>query len=531
MNLIKHLFLFGLVFFLFNLTPISIEKSYAADGDKAAQSFSPFGVESPASDLWRAVRQREGGEPNENLTGRSQVKGANASTLINVNGQEWRSWRTSKLIPYSIYAIVGTLLIIALFRLIRGKIKIKAGRSGKKIKRFSNFQRFVHWTVAISFVILGITGVILTLGRYGLLPIIGKEAFGFVAYYGKIIHNYLGPVFAVMLVVMLFTFIKGNMFNWTDIKWFLKGGGLLGGHASAGRYNGGEKAWYWAAMLVGLVVVASGLVLNFPEVVTTLNLNAQQYQWAQFLHAVGSIGLFAASFGHIYMGTIAMEGAFEAMKTGECDSNWAKEHHDLWYQDLDSQGLLSVAGAGVGMAAAGAGASMMSSGGSSEAAATMQRSSAATDSNVNTLDTSESSSASSQSSSPVSDVSNAGENKTPAKNESDTKASKASAKNDANAASGSNKKSVKSAADGKFDDLKKIEGIGPKIESILHDAGLTTYGSVKNSDRDAIKAILEAAGSRYRMHEPRTWPDQAALAEKGAWDELKELQDKLDGGR
>lgn len=342
MTLTKRIFVF--VFFLFNLTFITTSSVYAENHDKAVSSTKEnqqIGIKSPATDLWRAVRQREK-DGSGNITGLSQVKGPNASTLINVGGQEWRNWRVSKLIPYSMYAIGGVLLVIALFRLIRGKIKIKAGRSGKKIKRFSGFQRFVHWSVAILFVILGLTGVIMTLGRYGLLPIIGKEAFGFVAYYGKLMHNYLGPVFSVMLVVMFFTFIKGNFFNWTDIKWFLKGGGLLGGHASAGRYNGGEKAWYWLAILGGVAVVVSGLVLNFPALNAALNISRENFEWAQLIHAVGSIGLFVASFGHIYMGTIAMEGAFEAMKTGECDTNWAKEHHDIWYDELQQNDELTV---------------------------------------------------------------------------------------------------------------------------------------------------------------------------------------------
>ena len=346
MNLANRIFLFGFVFLLLNLTLFCVV--HAADGENSSAKsalVSPLGVQSPASDLWRAVRQRNPdgtAEVSGNITGRSQVKGPNAGTLINVGGQEWRDWRVSKLIPYSMYAIGGTLLVILLFRLIRGKIKIKAGRSGKKIKRFTGFQRFVHWTVAILFVTLGITGVILTLGRYGLLPLVGKEAFGFIAYYGKLLHNYLGPVFSVMMVVMLFTFIKGNFFNWTDIKWFLKGGGLLGGHASAGRYNGGEKAWFWVAIIAGIVVIISGLILNFPQLIPILNISSEQFQQAQFLHAVGSIALFVVSFGHIYMGTAAMEGAFEAMQTGECDSNWAKEHHDLWYEELQKNGSLTM---------------------------------------------------------------------------------------------------------------------------------------------------------------------------------------------
>jgi formate dehydrogenase subunit gamma len=141
---------------------------------------------------------------------------------------------------------------------------------------------------------------------------------------------------------MLFTFIKGNLFNWTDLKWFAKGGGLMGGHASAGRYNGGEKAWYWIAAITGSIVILSGLIMNFPQLITWLNISNEQYQQAQFLHAVGSIGIFVVSFGHIYMGTIAMEGAFEAMQTGECDSNWAKEHHDLWYEELQQNGELTM---------------------------------------------------------------------------------------------------------------------------------------------------------------------------------------------
>ena len=346
MNLAKRNVLFGFVFFLFNFTIlVNVQAAEGDSPDSKSTISQEKDVLSPATDLWRAVRQRnEEGTVNDsgNLTGLSQVKGPNSGTLINVGGQEWRNWRVSKLIPYSMSALGGTLLVIALFRLIRGKIKIKAGRSGIKIKRFTGFQRFVHWSVAILFVTLGITGVIITLGRYGLLPIVGKEAFGVIAYYGKLLHNYLGPVFSVMMVVMLFTFIKGNFFNWVDIKWFAKGGGLMGGHASAGRYNGGEKAWYWIAALAGTVVIISGLILNFPQLIPILSISNEQFQLAQTVHAVGSIALFVVSFGHIYMGTIAMEGAFEAMQTGECDSNWAKEHHDLWYEELQKSGSLTM---------------------------------------------------------------------------------------------------------------------------------------------------------------------------------------------
>lgn len=353
----RFLFVFSSLLFLFSLSLITTQAVYAENHDKPdvngtlvkASTVQKITIKSPAADLWRAVRQRnQDASANNasatntpaNLIRRSQVKGSNSSTLINVGSQAWRNWRVSKLIPYSMYALSGSLLIIILFRLIRGKIKIKAGRSGHKIKRFTRFQRFVHWSVAILFVILGITGVIMTLGRYGLLPLLGKDAFSAIAGGGKLLHDYLGPLFGIMLIVMLFTFIKGNFFNGTDIKWFLKGGGLMGGHASAGRYNGGEKAWYWIAILAGAVVVASGFILDFPALSSILELSREDFELSQKVHAVGAIALFMVSFGHIYMGTVAMEGAFEAMQTGECDTNWAKEHHDLWYEELQQQNTL-----------------------------------------------------------------------------------------------------------------------------------------------------------------------------------------------
>ncbi len=300
-------------------------------GNNSKTVYQDIGVKSPSTDLWRAIRQRPG-----ELSAESQAQSFGAGSLINVSGQEWRKFRMQKLVPYSMYALGGVLLILALFRLIRGKIKIKAGRSGKKIHRFTPFQRFVHWSVAILFVILGITGVILTFGRFGLAPIIGKNAFGVVANVGKLLHDYLGPVFAIMLVIMLFTFMKGNFAKWVDIKWLLKGGGMFGGHASAGKYNAGEKIWYWLAMVIGTIVVISGLILDFP----IFNLIRADIELSHMVHAIAAIGLFAVSFGHIFMGTIAMEGAFEAMKTGECDENWAKEHHDLWYQELKEKDLI-----------------------------------------------------------------------------------------------------------------------------------------------------------------------------------------------
>ncbi len=83
----------------------------------------------------------------------------------------------------------------------------------------------------------------------------------------------------------------------------------------------------------------------------------------------------------------------------------------------------------------------------------------------------------------------------------------------------------------KPDDLKIVEGIGPKIEQLLHEAGILTFAQLADTDPDHIKTILDAAGPRFQMHVPTTWPNQSALARDGKWDELKTLQDELNKGR
>lgn len=282
-------------------------------------------VPDPGIGLWRDVRQRDG-----SIVGSTQVQGVDAGVLINIGGEKWRQFRVEQIIPYSAYLLAATLIALVAFRLIRGQVQIEAGRSEKKLLRFTLNQRTIHWIVAILFVILGLTGIILLLGRTFLIPVIGNSAFATIMAIGKTIHNYLGPVFSIALLFMLVSFIKGNFYKLADVNWFLKGGGMLGKHASAGRYNAGEKSWFWMAMIGGAAIVVSGLVLNFP----IFGFSRQTMELHLNIHAIASIIVVAAAFGHIYMGTIAMEGALESMTTGYCDSNWAKEHHDEWYQEV-----------------------------------------------------------------------------------------------------------------------------------------------------------------------------------------------------
>ena len=288
-------------------------------------------VPSPGTDLWRAVRQRD-----SEIIGNTQMRSPDAGVLINTSGQKWREFRMKQLVPLAFLLLAGVLLILIVFRLIQGGMKLRAGRSGIKVPRFTPFQRLVHWSVAILFLLLGFTGIILTFGRDGLIPIIGNEAFSTIAIIARRIHDFSGPVFAIALLVMLFTFMKGNFPKIMDLKWLLKAGGLFGSHVSAGRYNAGEKIWYWLAMVVGLIVVVSGLVLDFP----IFGQDRQMMELSHVVHAIAAVSILAVAFGHIYMGTVGVEGAFESMKTGYCDVNWAKAHHDQWFEEMRQQGVV-----------------------------------------------------------------------------------------------------------------------------------------------------------------------------------------------
>ena len=283
-------------------------------------------VENPGADLWRNVRQRD-----LVIEGTSQVKSIDANVLINISGETWRQYRTMSLIPMAGAAIMLAFLGVVLFRILRGNIKIANGRSGIKVLRFTLNQRVAHWTTAILFVLLALTGLILLFGRKFLIPVFGADGFGGLAIFAKTLHDYLGPAFMISLTVLFVFFVRDNMLSpKLDLQWILNGGGLFGKHVSSDRFNAGEKGWFWIAALVGLAIIISGMVLDFPIFGQT----RATMEFYLTVHSIAAVIIIVASFGHIYMGTAALEGTFEVMKTGYCDSNWAKEHHDIWYEKV-----------------------------------------------------------------------------------------------------------------------------------------------------------------------------------------------------
>jgi formate dehydrogenase subunit gamma len=275
------------------------------------------------ADYWDVVKQGDQGS--------TQAQGQEAGQLINVAGEEWRLWRNQWVTPAGAYALGGTLAILAIFYLIVGQKKLDAPRSGQLIERWKRLDRANHLTVAILFIILAVSGLSLLYGKFFLRDVLGDSLWANYIMLCKLAHNYLGPLFVLGLLFMIVRWMKHNVFNGTDIVWFLKGGGIIGkAHPSAGYMNGGEKVWFWLLTIVGLVVCASGLVMDFQN----FGQDRETMQIANLLHGVGSLILIVGSFGHIYIGTLGTEGALEGMKTGYVDETWAKQHHDLWYEEV-----------------------------------------------------------------------------------------------------------------------------------------------------------------------------------------------------
>ncbi|MCS6892077.1 MAG: formate dehydrogenase subunit gamma [Rhodovarius sp.] len=297
-----------------------------------AQEGTPRGVVS-AEEL-EAATMRQGGM----ISGRVTLPDQAAANLIQPAGQAWRDFHNRTLTWVGGVAILGMLGVLVVFYLTRGRIRVEGGLSGRTIPRFNLLERANHWMVATSFIILGLTGLNLTFGRFLLLPLVGPETFTAISEAGKIAHNYLSFPFTLGIVLMLLLWVKDNIPNRLDIEWFKQGGGLIGkGHPDSKRFNGGQKMVFWLTILGGGAVAVSGYLLIFPLQGTTV----ADMQLAHTVHALVGVLMIAAMLAHIYIGSIGMEGAFDAMGSGQVDLNWAKEHHNLWTQEQLAAGRVS----------------------------------------------------------------------------------------------------------------------------------------------------------------------------------------------
>ena len=308
------------------------------DESNAQRAKSQPGNNAP---MWRAVRD-SGDKP-----GISNLPGAEMGMLIQPfvqypgarltnAGEGWRQVRNQWILPYGGSLLLIVALALALFYWRKGSLGNDKANTGRVIERFTPFERAAHWTNAIAFVCLAVSGAVMAFGKFLLLPLIGGTLFGALTYALKTLHNFAGPLFAVSLLIVFITFVKDNLPSKGDLAWVLGGGGMFGGHAAPShRFNAGEKIIFWGGvLLLGAVVVGSGLVLD--KLIPGLAYLRGDMQVAHMIHAVATLLMMAMFAGHIYLGTVGMKGAYQAMRTGYVDEAWAREHHELWADDIQA---------------------------------------------------------------------------------------------------------------------------------------------------------------------------------------------------
>jgi formate dehydrogenase subunit gamma len=328
--------LFGALLMLAALAvPAAVQAQQEGDSAKAQAERS---VDQPGNNapVWRDVKSGA-----KNYTTLPQHQGAvliqsplrfPGQSAFATAGEAWRNFRNGPLTLYGGWLLILAAIGILGFYLVRGALKLKEKPTGRLIERFNGLERIAHWCVAISFVILAVSGLIILFGKFVLLPVIGYTLFAWLSALAKNLHNFVGPFFILSVLLMIVVFVKDNFWQAGDAEWIAKAGGLFSGkHVPSGRFNFGEKGWFWIGVVVlGIVMSVTGLIMLFPN----FDQVRETMQQANVIHVIGAVAFIVLSFGHIYLGTIGVEGAYQAMRTGYVDEVWAKEHHELWYNDV-----------------------------------------------------------------------------------------------------------------------------------------------------------------------------------------------------
>jgi formate dehydrogenase subunit gamma len=297
---------------------------------------SPFLIEAAVNpknetnqraNYWRAVR--------DGVAGYTTDGGQERGILINNGGQNWRRIRNGLVANISPWVMAVVLLAIGIFYIIVGQLKLTEKPAGERVERWSPGERVLHWYTAILFVVLALTGLSMLFGRAVLIPLLGHQNFSGYLKVAMMVHNYAGPLFIAGILIEIIIWIRYNLPQKIDWDWFKQGGGFFRSrpHPHAGRINAGEKAWFWIMVTVGLGVGITGLIMDFPNFGQTRGI----MQIANIIHASLATLFIAASFGHIYIGTIGAEGTFEGMWTGHVSTEWAKQHTDLWHEKIKKE--------------------------------------------------------------------------------------------------------------------------------------------------------------------------------------------------
>jgi formate dehydrogenase subunit gamma len=298
------------------------------------------------AEFWRQVRH--------GVSGTVSIPDKMAGVLVQAEGDTWRVFRNGPMSNFGGWLLLAVVVVLVVFFAWRGRIRVDHGLSGRTVERFNAFERFTHWLTAGSFVVLGLTGLNVMYGKYVLKPILGADAFATLTYWGKLSHNYISFAFMIGIVLMFIVWVRDNLFDRTDVGWVSKGGGFFatGVHPPAKKFNFGQKCIFWSVVLGGASLSVTGLALMFPFEITpfagtfaVINVFGfglptelsplAETQLSQVWHGIVGLIMIAIIIAHIYIGSLGMEGAFDAVSTGQVDENWAREHHSLWAAELD----------------------------------------------------------------------------------------------------------------------------------------------------------------------------------------------------
>jgi formate dehydrogenase subunit gamma len=261
-----------------------------------------------------------------------QYGASEGNVILQRGGNTWRTLRNGPVATISGVLILVVPLLIFGFYWRVGPARSEHPESGRQIQRFNAWERTIHWATAISFLVLAASGLIIMFGKKVLLPWMGHDAFSWVAVISKYLHNFVGPLFILCSVLLFITFVRRNIFQRWDWEWIKNGGGLVSHkHIPAGFFNAGEKLWFWGGVaLLGLLMSVTGLVLDF----VTFGQTRYILQLADYLHVAGATLYIVAAMGHIYIGTLGTPGAYHAMRQGTVDEEWARAHHEYWYNEV-----------------------------------------------------------------------------------------------------------------------------------------------------------------------------------------------------
>ncbi len=307
----------------------SAQTAPAGQGAPPALSGPPLGRTSATeAEVMRQIRQ--------GAQGYVSIPDKKAGILIQSEGENWRNFRNGPESTYGTWILLGMVIVLAVFFAIRGRIRIEAGPANRTIQRFNAIERFAHWLTATCFIVLALTGLNMLYGRYILPPVIGKEAFAALTLYGKYAHNYIAVGFVLGVLLMIVLWVHHNIPNRYDLQWLAKGGGLFsrGVHPPSRKFNAGQKFIFWAVVLGGAILTVTGIYLMWPF---EFGMTVYDMQFMLVVHGIVGLVLIAIIVAHIYIGSIGMEGAFDAMGTGQVDENWAREHHNLWVAEVKGE--------------------------------------------------------------------------------------------------------------------------------------------------------------------------------------------------